>query len=45
VVLITMEDGYSIIDIEGYPDVSNILKFSQFMNSNGSNMGLKEAFR
>lgn len=45
VVLITMEDGYSIIDIEGYPDVSNILKFSQFMNSNGSNMGLKDAFR
>lgn len=45
VVLITMEDGYSIIDIEGYPDISNILKFSQFMNSNGSNMGLKDAFR
>ena len=45
VVLITMEDGFSIIDIEGYPDVNNILKFSQFMNSNGSNMGLKEAFR
>ncbi len=45
VVLITMEDGFSIIDIEGYPDVNNILKFSQFMNSNGSSMGLKEAFR
>ncbi|MFY0592473.1 DUF4252 domain-containing protein [Roseivirga sp.] len=45
VVLITMEDGFSIIDIEGYPDVNNILKFSQFMNSNGSNMGLQEAFR
>ncbi|OEK05081.1 hypothetical protein BFP71_16825 [Roseivirga misakiensis] len=45
VVLITMEQGFSIIDIEGYPDVNNILKFSQFMNSNGSSMGLKEAFR
>lgn len=45
VVLITMDEGYSIIDIEGYPDVNNIVKFSQFMNSNGSNMGLQEAFR
>lgn len=45
VVLITMEDGFSIIDIEGYPNVQNILKFSEFMNSNGSSMGLKEAFR
>ncbi len=45
VVLVTMEEGYSIIDIEGFPDVNNILKFSQFINSNGSNMGLSEAFR
>lgn len=45
VVLIKMEEGYSIIDIEGFPDLNNILKLSQFINSNGSNMGLQEAFR
>lgn len=45
VVLITMEDGFSIIDIEGFPDLNNILKLSTFINSNGSNMGLSEAFR
>lgn len=45
VVLVKMEQGYSIIDIDGYPNVNNILKFSEFINSNGSNMSLSEAFR
>ena len=45
VVLITMENGFSIIDIEGFPDLNNILKLSTFINSNGSSMGLSEAFR
>ena len=45
VVLVKMEEGYSIIDIDGYPNVNNILKFSEFINSNGSNMSLSEAFR
>lgn len=44
VVLIKMEDGYSIIDIEGYPDVNNILKFSEFINKSSSNLTLKDAF-
>lgn len=38
VVVINMEDGHSIIDIEGYPEMNNVLKFSQFLNNNSSSL-------
>lgn len=41
VVIVRMEDGFSIIDIEGYPDVNKILELSQFINSS-EEMGLTE---
>lgn len=44
VVMIKMPDGYSILDIEGYPDVNNILKFSEFINKNSGGIGLQDAF-
>jgi hypothetical protein len=44
VVLIDMADGFSILDIEGYPDVNNILKFSEFINSNSDGIGIQDAF-
>ena len=40
VVIIQMEDGFSIIDIEGYPDVNKILELSQFINQGSENMNL-----
>lgn len=42
VVLITMEDGHSIIDIEGYPDLNNVLKLSEFLNNNSSNLRFQD---
>lgn len=44
VVMIKMPDRYSILDIEGYPDVNNILKFSEFINDNSQGMSLQDAF-
>jgi len=44
VVLIRMPDRYSILDIEGFPDVNNILKFAEFINQNSQGMGLQDAF-
>ncbi len=44
VVMIKMPDQYSILDIEGYPDVNNILKFSEFINKNSGAIGLQDAF-
>ena len=45
VVLIRTEEGYNIIDIEGYPDVSKILEFSQVINGSSNSLRLSEAFR
>ena len=42
VVIVTMEDGYSIIDIEGFPDLNNVLKFSQFLNENSSKLRFQD---
>ena len=42
VVIIRKEDGYSIIDIEGYPDLNNVLKFSEFLNNNSSNLRFQD---
>ena len=44
VVMINMPDKFSILDIEGYPDVNNILKFSEFINENSGAIGLQDAF-
>lgn len=44
VVLIRMPERYSIIDIEGYPDVNNILKFSEFINESSAGMNWQDAF-
>lgn len=44
VVLIKMTDQFSILDIEGYPDVNNIVKFSEFINKNSGGIGLQDAF-
>ena len=44
VVMIKMPKQYSILDIEGYPDVNNILKFSEFINKNSGIIGLQDAF-
>ena len=44
VVMIKMPDQYSILDIEGYPDINNILKFSEFINKNSKAIGIAEAF-
>ncbi len=45
VVIVRMETGYSIIDIEGYPDVNKILALSQFINQGSSSLSLSEAFK
>lgn len=45
VVVVQMEHGFSIIDIEGYPNVNKILELSQFINSSSDNLRLSEAFR
>ena len=42
VVIITMEDGHSIIDIEGFPDLNNVLKFSEFLNRNSENLRFQD---
>ena len=42
--MIKMPKQYSILDIEGYPDVNNILKFSEFINKNSGIIGLQDAF-
>ena len=44
VVMIKMPKQYSILDIEGYPDVNNILRFSEFINKNSGIIGLQDAF-
>lgn len=44
VVLIKMPDQFSILDIEGFPDVNNIVKFSEFINKNSGGIGLQDAF-
>jgi hypothetical protein len=45
VVLIKSEEGESIIDLEGMPDLSNLMKLSQFMSSNTDSFNiLKNAF-
>jgi uncharacterized protein DUF4252 len=45
VVLIESEEGESIIDIEGIPDLSNLMKLSDFMSSNTESFNLlKNAF-
>lgn len=45
VVLVRMESGFSIIDIEGYPNVNKILELSQFINKGSNSLSLSEAFR
>ncbi len=42
VVLVTMEDGHSIIDIEGFPNLNNVLKFSEFLNNNSSSLRFQD---
>jgi len=44
VVLIRMEDRISILDIEGYPNVNNILKFSEFINKSSAGLNWQDAF-
>lgn len=46
VVLMRSEEGVNIVDIEGYPDLKQIMKFSEFMNKNTSGLNsLADAFR
>lgn len=46
VMLIRSEDGFNVVDVEGYPDLTQIMKFTEFMNSNTSDLrSLKDAFR
>jgi hypothetical protein len=36
----------NVVDVQGYPDLSQIMKFTEFMNSNtGDLRSLKDAFR
>lgn len=44
VVLIRMEDRISVLDIEGYPNVNNILKFSEFINNSSAVLNWQDAF-
>lgn len=45
VVFIRSQEGESIIDLEGMPDLSNLMKLSQFLNSNTESFNiLKNAF-
>ena len=45
VVLMRSEEGMSIVDIEGYPDLKQIMKFSEFMSKNTSGLeSLMDAF-
>lgn len=44
VVMIKMPDQYAILDIEGYPDVNNILKFSEFINNSSAGMRWQDSF-
>lgn len=45
VVFVKMEKAYSIIDIEGAPNVEDILKLSDFINSKAAGMRLSEIFK
>uniref|UniRef100_UPI0040475A6C DUF4252 domain-containing protein n=1 Tax=Roseivirga sp. TaxID=1964215 RepID=UPI0040475A6C len=46
VMLIRSEVGFNVVDVEGYPDLTQIMKFTEFMNSNtGDLRSLKDAFR
>lgn len=46
VMLIRSESGVNVVDVQGYPDLSQIMKFTEFMNSNtGDLRSLKDAFR
>jgi hypothetical protein len=46
VMLIRSETGVNVVDVQGYPDLSQIMKFTEFMNSNtGDLRSLKDAFR
>ena len=45
VVLVKSQEGTSIIDLEGMPDLSNLMKLSEFMSSNTESFNLlKNAF-
>jgi hypothetical protein len=46
VMLIRSETGVNVVDVQGYPDLTQIMKFTEFMNSNtGDLRSLKDAFR
>ncbi len=45
VVIVSGEDGMSLIDLEGMPDLSNLMTLSQFMNTNKDSFSLLETFR
>ena len=45
VVIMESDAGMSLIDLEGMPDLSNLMKFSEFMGNNTDSFNLlKEAF-
>ena len=45
VVIVRMETGYSIIDIEGYPNVNKIMKLSNLINNSSNSLNLSEAIK
>lgn len=45
VVLIQNQEGMSLLDLDGVPDLSNLMQLSQFMNTNAESFSLLEAFR
>ena len=45
VVVMRSEEGVSLVDIEGYPDLKQIMKFSEFMSKNTSGLeSIMDAF-
>lgn len=45
VVMVRGEEGLQLMDIEGVPDLNNLVEFSQYVSTNGDSFSLLNAFR
>lgn len=45
VVIVQGEEGMQLMDIEGVPDLQNLVEFSQYVSTNGDSFSLLNAFR
>ncbi|MCE7990590.1 MAG: DUF4252 domain-containing protein [Roseivirga sp.] len=45
VVIVRGDEGLQLMDIEGVPDLNNLVEFSQYVSTNGDSFSLLDAFR